>query len=159
MLRQDELAFIKAISSLQVSPALLRELRLALASRKKRKTAVSAGSRSTAHGGGPKASSQLAGKRKANELISSGDSMEPANRRPAPGTLSAPLPAFCFSHGRTGCHRQPATRSVRERSDVCGHIGRSRRPAAAKWAAEAHSHGFGPVRIHCLNRDCKYAHV
>jgi hypothetical protein len=66
MLRQDELAFIKAISSLQVSPAHLRELRSALASRKKRKTAVSAGSRSTAHGGGPKVSSQLAGKCKAN---------------------------------------------------------------------------------------------
>jgi hypothetical protein len=55
---------------------------------------VSAGSHSTAHGGGPKASSQLAGKRKANELISSGDSMEPANRRPAPDTGSAPVLAF-----------------------------------------------------------------
>jgi hypothetical protein len=30
MLRQEELAFIEAISSLQVSPALLKELRLAL---------------------------------------------------------------------------------------------------------------------------------
>jgi hypothetical protein len=55
---------------------------------------VSAGSRSTAYGGGPKASSQLAGKCKANELITSGDSMEPANRRPAPDTGSAPLPVF-----------------------------------------------------------------
>jgi hypothetical protein len=55
---------------------------------------VAAGSRSTARGGGPKASSQLAGKRKANELLSSGDSMELANRRPAPATGSALLPAF-----------------------------------------------------------------
>jgi hypothetical protein len=39
------------------------------------------------------ASSQLAGKPKANELTNSGDSMEPANRRPAPGDGSAPLPA------------------------------------------------------------------
>jgi hypothetical protein len=68
MLRQDELAFIKAISSLQVLPALLRELRLALTSRKK--TAVCAGSCSTTNGGGPKDSSQLEGKRKANALIS-----------------------------------------------------------------------------------------
>jgi hypothetical protein len=92
MLRQDELAFIKAISSLQLSPAFLREVRSALASRKK-KTAVAAGSRSTAHGGGPKASSQLAGKRKANELLSSGDSTEPVNRRPAPDTGSTLLTA------------------------------------------------------------------
>jgi hypothetical protein len=55
---------------------------------------VSAGSRSTARGGGPKAISQLAGKRKANELISSGDSMEPAKRRPANDTGSTLLPAF-----------------------------------------------------------------
>jgi hypothetical protein len=31
MLRQDELAFLKAISSFQVSPAMVKELRLALA--------------------------------------------------------------------------------------------------------------------------------
>ena len=55
-------------------------------------------SRSTAPEGGPKASqrpaSQHAGKRKANELASSGDSIEPANRRPAPGARSEPLPAI-----------------------------------------------------------------
>jgi hypothetical protein len=42
MLKQEELVFIKAISCVQVSPAHLKELRLALSSRKK-KTAVSAG--------------------------------------------------------------------------------------------------------------------
>jgi DNA-binding HxlR family transcriptional regulator len=36
MLRQEELAFIKAISTLQLSPALLRELRMALLHRKKK---------------------------------------------------------------------------------------------------------------------------
>ena len=65
---------------------------------KKKKTMVSAGNRSIAPEVGPKASqcpfSQHAGKRKANELESSGDSIEPANRRPAPGTESAPLPAI-----------------------------------------------------------------
>jgi len=35
----------------------------------------------------------LAGKRKANELASSGDSPEPATRRPAPDAGSAPVPA------------------------------------------------------------------
>ena len=37
--------------------------------------------------------SSLAGKRKANELVSSGDSLESANRCPTPGAESAPLPA------------------------------------------------------------------
>jgi hypothetical protein len=41
----------------------------------------------------PNPSGQHAGKRKANELASSGDSFEPANLRPAPGVGSAPLPA------------------------------------------------------------------
>jgi hypothetical protein len=97
MLRQEELAFLKANSSLQVSPAVLKELRLALSLWKKRKPAVSAGCCSITSGSGARApqqtSSQLTGKCKANELASSGDSMEPANRRPATGAGSAPLPA------------------------------------------------------------------
>ena len=96
MLRQEELAFSKAISTLQLSPAILKELRMAL-SRRKKKPGVPAGSRSTAPGGGPGApqriSGQLTGKRKANELQSSGDSSEPTNRRPAPNEGSKPLPA------------------------------------------------------------------
>ena len=92
MLRQDELAVIKAISTLHLSPALLKELRLAM-SRWKNKPAVPAGSRSTCARAAQRPSSQPAGKRKANELVSSGDSMEPANRFPAPGAESAPLPA------------------------------------------------------------------
>ena len=77
MLRQEELAFIKAISTIQPSPALLKEIRTALAlSKKKRKTVVSAGNRGTTLSGAPQASqhppSLKAGKRKANELVSSG---------------------------------------------------------------------------------------
>jgi hypothetical protein len=49
MLRQEELAFVKAISNLQVSPDLLKELRLAM-SRRKRKPAVPAGSHSIGSG-------------------------------------------------------------------------------------------------------------
>jgi hypothetical protein len=90
------LAFIKDISSLQISPALLRvkESALATTKKKKKETGLSAGSRSTALRGGPEASSQLAGKRKANELLSLGDSMEPTKRRPASDTRSALLQAF-----------------------------------------------------------------
>ena len=66
-------------------------------SRRKKKPVMPAGSRSTAQGGGaggPKRTSGLlVGKRKAIELASSGDSSEPANRRPAPSEGSAPLPA------------------------------------------------------------------
>jgi len=83
MLKQ-ELAFIKAVSTLQVTPALLRELRTALSTRKRR-TVVPVGIRGGAPGVGPRTSqsplSRLAGKRKGNELANTGDSMEPAIRR------------------------------------------------------------------------------
>jgi hypothetical protein len=95
MLRQEELAFLKVMSTLQLSHVILRELMMAMSRRKK--PVVLAGTRGTTSGGGARASqrpsSQLAGKRKANELARSGDSSEPANRRPAPGAGSAPLPA------------------------------------------------------------------
>jgi len=59
---------------------------------------VSAGSRGTTLSGAPKASQHSpilnAGKRKANELVSSGSSTQPTNRRPIPGAGCAPLPAF-----------------------------------------------------------------
>jgi hypothetical protein len=41
MMKQEELAFMKAISMLQVSPSLLRELRKAMEARKKRKALAS----------------------------------------------------------------------------------------------------------------------
>jgi hypothetical protein len=100
MLRQEELAFIKAPSTMQPSPALLKEIWTALASsKKKRKTAVSAGSRGTTLSGAPKAfqhpPSLSAGKRKANELVSSDGSTQTAKRRrPRAGAACAPLPVF-----------------------------------------------------------------
>jgi len=54
MLRREELAFIKAISTIQLSPAILKELRMAM-SRRKKKRAVLAGSRSTTTGCGARA--------------------------------------------------------------------------------------------------------
>ena len=91
MLRKDELAFIKVIPTLQVSSAILNELRLAMARRKKKPT-VPAGRRSTTPGSGTRASQQLAGKRTANEQACSGEAMETANRCPAPGTGSGRYP-------------------------------------------------------------------
>ena len=108
MLKLEELAFIEVISTLQLSPALLMELGKALSSRKqkkkkKKKTVVSAGSCSTAPGGVPRTSQppskQHAGKRKAKVLVSAGDSIETANRCPAPGAGSAPLPAISSVRG------------------------------------------------------------
>jgi hypothetical protein len=97
MLMQEKLAFIKATSTMQLSPAILKELRTALATSKKRKTVVSAGNHGTTLGGGTKSSlrppSLNASKRKTNEHANLGGSTEPANRRPAPGTGSVPLPA------------------------------------------------------------------
>ena len=112
MLRQDELAFLKAISTFQMSPALLKELRLIMA--RKKRPAVLAGRRSTPTGSGTSASQQLAGKRKANELASSGDSMEPANRRPAHGAGSLPLPATPAVTGEQAApgSRQPGPSGV-----------------------------------------------
>jgi len=96
MLRQEELAFVKAISTMQLSPAILKELRMAL-SRRKKKPVVPAGIRSTTSAGGARTPqrlpSLLAAKRKINELASSGDSSEPAIRRPALDAGSAFLPA------------------------------------------------------------------
>jgi len=75
---------------------------------------VSAGRRSTTSGRGSRASQQLAGKRKANELARSGDSTEPANRRPAPGAGSMPLPAKIIVTGEQAAasSRQPRPSGV-----------------------------------------------
>ena len=89
-------------------------------SRGKKRPLVHSGSRSTMPAGGarvPQRSwSQLAGKRKANELTSSGDSSEPTNRPPAPIAGSAPLPATYAVTGEQAptCSRQlgPPERGV-----------------------------------------------
>ena len=72
-----------------------------------------AGSRGITSGGGARAperpSGQLMGKHKANKLASSGESFEPANRRPAPSNGSAPLPASAsavMGEKAAACSRQ-----------------------------------------------------
>jgi hypothetical protein len=96
-----------------VSPAILKEVRIALSRRKK--PAVPAGRRTTAPGRGAGASlrpsGELVGKRKANELATSGGSHEPANRRLAPSDGSAPLPAS--TSAITGEHATSSSRQLR----------------------------------------------
>ena len=99
---------MKAISTLQVSPALLKYLRQATAQRKK-KPAVPVGRSSTTSGSGSRVSQQLAGKRKCNELARSGDSMDTANRLPGLGAGSSPLPDNSTVTGELAAYgrRQP----------------------------------------------------
>jgi len=105
MVRQDELAFIKVLSILQMKLAT---------NRRKKAPTVSAGRRSTTFGNGSRASQQLAGKRKANELASSVDSTEPANRRQATGAVSRTLPATTIVTGEQAAasSRQPGSTGV-----------------------------------------------
>jgi len=111
MQRQDDLVFLKAIPFFQVSPATLNELRLA---RKKRRPTMTSGRRISPYGSRASAFQQLAGKRKASELASLGDSTEFANRRPAPGTESSPLPATETATGEQAASgsRQPGPSGV-----------------------------------------------
>ena len=102
MLKQENLAFIKAVTTLQVTPALLRELRTALSARKRR-TVVSAEIRGRAHAGGSRSSqrapSRIAGKHEASVLAFSGEYIEPAIRSPAPEAGSATLHAKSLATG------------------------------------------------------------
>jgi hypothetical protein len=92
MLKAEDLAFVKALSLVKVSPALLKELRKAIAARRGRKSpTVPVGRRCP---DGPVSSHlplhDLAAKRKAIELTVSGGSPEPAARRPASDVDSPP---------------------------------------------------------------------
>ena len=109
----EELAFVKAISTMQLSPAILKELRMAMSRRKKSQWCLrgSAAPHLQVVPEPPKRlPSLLAGKRKANGLASSGDSSEPAIRRPAPDAGSAPLPAN--SSAVTGEHAASCSRHL-----------------------------------------------
>jgi hypothetical protein len=124
MLSQEQVAFIKAMSRLELSAVFLLELWKAVLAAKKKKTpgdprvpTLPAGIRaSTSAGGsaGSQRSSGFVGKRKANELISSGDSSEPAIRRWVRATPCEPQQ----SDGRTSRLRRPATRVPRGREDL-----------------------------------------
>jgi hypothetical protein len=145
---------IKAICTLKLSPALLREL-MAL-SRRNKKLVVPAGSRSTTSTAGARASqsssSQLAGKRKPGKL-----GRVIRARQPAPSVwrwVRASARECICSHVRTTCCLQPATRASRGRGDVRGCFSRARPPFQPSGSLKP-SHGFRPVRTRCLIRDRK----
>jgi hypothetical protein len=93
MLKQEELSFMEDISTLQLSPALLRELRRDVAASKRRKSLAP---------GKAKPSGEVVdqvqyshkplqlsvGKSKAADLYTSGGVSEPPSSRPAPSVLT-----------------------------------------------------------------------
>jgi hypothetical protein len=101
---------------------------------------VPVGKQSTAIGGSSNASqqqTQLEGKRKTNELASSGLSSEPAGRRPAQGAWSAPSPA---RHWRRNRHRQRHISSPEGRATY-----EAIAPAAVAAATAAQQQQRGPL--------------
>jgi hypothetical protein len=155
MLKQEELAFMKAISTLQLSPALLRELRSAMAASKRRKALAPGKAKPSGEVVDEVQSShkplQLpAGKRKATELSTSDGVSEPAARRPAPSSLAVEASAAVCAAGEmtAGTSRQP--HPMDGWAGVCRGGGRTRRPTSGKWASQAHSQTIGYSQTCCL---------
>ena len=112
MLKQEQLAFIKSINSIEPSPVFLRELKKAVAAGKKKK-ALAATKTSTMSASALEGPSGVGGevrtsgdhpqlqmsKRNAEELSSSDCPSEPASRCPAPGHLFVDGPE---AQGTTG---------------------------------------------------------
>jgi hypothetical protein len=109
---EEELAFVKAISTMEISPALLRELRKAMAARKRSRAGVPSNAKpptvvaskrhptvsSAARMAQPSAKplQSPAAKRKAEELSSLDGSSGPAIRRTAPNPLDgSSAPGTC----------------------------------------------------------------
>ena len=112
MLKQDEVAFIKALSNIELSQVFLREMRKAMAARNKKKalvapklnaTSASDLERQSGVGGDARTSRDSpqpsVSKRKADALSSSDCPSEPASCRHAPGHLFDDGPA---TQGTTG---------------------------------------------------------
>ena len=139
MLRQEELAFFKAISTLQLYPAILKELRMAL-SRRKKKQGVPAGSRSTAPGGGAGAHQRTSGKFWASAKQTSWQARA-IHPRPQTGAQRlAKGPRLCPQ-----VHRQSRANKLHLAAGNSVRLSCVRRPVSAKWVAQTHSHGFRPV--------------
>ena len=127
-------------------------------SRKKKKPIVSAercSNTSVGEGIAPQSPwNQLAGKRKANELASSGETFEPANRRPARNEGSAPLPASApavSSDQTAACSRQlgPSEGGVTYAAFLTK-LGAPSQPSGS-LKPKVHGHVFGPVRTPTLS--------
>ena len=156
MLRQEELAFIEAISTLQLSPALVKGLRMALSSRRK-KSAVSADPQHCARRWFQSPPNAHPACTRASEKPTSWQ-VQASCSSPSTGAQRLALgPRLCpRAHHQSRKNKLQAaagnTGLLRE-GDVRGRIGRARCPDSAKWVAHAHNQGFGPVRTSCLIRD------
>ena len=117
MLKQEELAFLKALSAVRQSPARLQELRKALAANKEKRAVAL---RKAGGSAGASTRRQQEIKRKANHL-GLDTSGEPATRRPAPELTP---------HRWAGCPEQPAATETTLRRG-CGRASYF----AAQWAA------------------------
>jgi hypothetical protein len=118
VLKEEELAFIKALSAGDISPYFYKHLMAAV--RKKKRPAVSTRNRGTTV---PQRASAT-GRQKATELACTSGSSEPSTRR-WPSISTAPDPG---RHGLTSRHRRPATRVPRGQADIRGCGGRACRP-------------------------------
>jgi hypothetical protein len=103
MLKQEEVAFFKALTNVKLSPVFLRELKKAIAAGKKQRALAASQATSAAAlqrpDGEDRAFRDSLSKRKAEVLNSSDCPSEPASRRPAPGHLFVDGPE---SQGTTG---------------------------------------------------------
>jgi hypothetical protein len=117
MLRQEVLAFIKALSTLLFSPAILREVRTAMSQRKK-KTVLLAWCRGATSGGGARAPIDY--------LVSSRESVKPKSRQARGSHSSPPTEAHCLAMGPRLCPRMQRQRRENKLLSAGGNSGLSR---------------------------------
>ena len=112
MLRQEELAFIKALSKVETSPLLLRELKKAVTAGKKKALAARKANASVGEARTSRDPLLLsAPKRKAEELSGSDYLSEPASR-PAPQHQLLPATATATGEQAASGSRQPGSSGV-----------------------------------------------
>jgi hypothetical protein len=137
MLKQEELAFVKALSTMELFPALLRQLRKAMATRKrsragapskakppsvvtsKRHSTVSCAAIVVQPSGKPL--QNPAAKTKAEELSSSGGSSGPASRRPTSNPLDGPSAPGTSGEAAASCKSLPGKDGPAYAAVVFGH--------------------------------------
>ena len=166
MMSAKDVALVKALATMKMtpavakelksSPAVLKELRRAIVERVARQPTLLVGRRSPEGSVSSNRSlHQREGRRGAAGLADSVGSSEPAVKRPAPDVGSAELPAS--TPRATG--EQAASGGRQLVSLEGGATYAVVAAATAKWAAHAHSQWFGPVRTRHLPRDGTKAHV
>jgi len=92
---------------------------------RRKNSAVPVEKRSTTSGSGTRPTQLLAGKGKSNKQASSGGSMEPAKRRPEPGTWSC---LWATNSIVTGEHTAYASRTIGGTGRKSSYIDQARRP-------------------------------